>query len=569
VIALRLIAVVVSVVAGCAGSAPIATPRPPLASPVDTVTPTPVALVASPPPTLTTSTTTPVQPTAQPASAAPPSVPTAAPASARPTATASPFTGAWLDVTAETIGTTAEWTNKVELADINGDGLVDILFANGGNYDAPGTPVASRVFANRGVGEFEEVTDEVFGDRKDLTRVIKVRDLNSDGHPDILLGTTFQTQSRLFLGEGNGVFTDVTDSHLPRGPLSVGDLEIGDVDGDGDLDIVLADWGAGSPMGNEGGLVRLWLNDNEARFTDATDQMPTTLVGFSWDIELLDVENDWDLDLVVSCKVCPTSLLYQNDGAGRFADVTDGRMPSFGNNYEFAPMDLDGDGFLDLVTINDGPGATEHIFRADGRGGFTDVTADWWPQQHNRGYDDNVVVFLDVDSDGDADFLIGSLDGPDRLMINDGSGHLTMADSVFDGRRSGGTLGMAVADLNGDGRPDVVEGQGEVTGHEDERVYFGTDVLAPDTAAPVIATDLGESPAGSVTVHARVHDNRTPNMPHDWQSVELRWTASGGSAAAVMKWYGENLFRVTDALPADASDVQVCAVDAAGNEGCS
>ncbi|CAN5772877.1 hypothetical protein BH23CHL7_BH23CHL7_05890 [soil metagenome] len=514
-------------------------------------------------------TTTPAQPTAQPASAAPTSVPTAAPASAGPSATASPFSGAWIDVTAETIGTTAEWTNKVELADINGDGLVDILFANGGNYDVAGAPVASRVFANRGAGEFEEVTESVSGGREDLTRVVKVRDLNSDGHPDILLGTTFQTQSRLFLGTGNGVFTDVTESHLPRGPLSVGDLEIGDVDGDGDLDMVLADWGVGSPMRNQGGLMRLWLNDGEARFTDATDQMPITLVGFSWDIELLDVENDWDLDLVVSCKVCPTSLLYENDGDGRFTDVTEGRMPPFRNNYEFAPMDLDGDGFLDLVTINDGTGATEHIFRADGRGGFTDVTADWWPRPHNAGYDDNVVVFLDVDSDGDADFLIGSLDGPDRLMINGGSGNLTLADSVFDGRQSGGTLGMAVADLNGDRRPDVVEGQGEVTGHEDERVYFGTNVLAPDTASPVIATDLGESPNGSVTVHARVHDNRTPNMPHDWQSVELRWTGSGGPGAAAMTWYGENLFRVTVELPADASDVQVCAVDAVGNEGCS
>jgi hypothetical protein len=41
----------------------------------------------------------------------------------------------WEDATKTTIGATKEWTNKVELADINGDGLVDILFANGGEYD--------------------------------------------------------------------------------------------------------------------------------------------------------------------------------------------------------------------------------------------------------------------------------------------------------------------------------------------------------------------------------------------------------------------------------------------------
>ena len=48
------------------------------------------------------------------------------------------------------------------------------------------------------------------------------------------------------------------------------------------------------------------------------------------------------------------------------------------------------------------------------------------PGQAPYGYDDNNVVFLDVDSDGDADFLVGSLDGPDRILLNDGAGHFTV-----------------------------------------------------------------------------------------------------------------------------------------------
>ena len=52
-------------------------------------------------------------------------------------------------------------------------------------------------------------------------------------------------------------------------------------------------------------------------------------------------------------------------------------------------------------------------------------------------------------ADGDADLLVGSLDGPDRLLVNDGSGALTMHSDVFFALSSGGTLGMAVADLNG------------------------------------------------------------------------------------------------------------------------
>jgi hypothetical protein len=56
----------------------------------------------------------------------------------------------------------------------------------------------------------------------------------------------------------------------------------------------------------------------------------------------------------------------------------------------------------------------EHVFRNDGKGRFRDATDNWWPDTANVGEDDNVAAFLDVDSDGDADFVIGSLSGPDR-----------------------------------------------------------------------------------------------------------------------------------------------------------
>jgi hypothetical protein len=158
------------------------------------------------------------------------------------------------------------------------------------------------------------------------------------------------SQSRLYLGDGTGKWRDATHL-LPAARLSVGDLELGDVDVDGDLDIVLVDWGHGSPETNSGGKVILWVNDGAGRFTDATAaQMPGTRVRFSWDLELIDVDNDWDLDVATSCKMCASSRLYENDGDGTFVDVTAHRMPHYTNNYEFEPLDLDADGYLDLVT---------------------------------------------------------------------------------------------------------------------------------------------------------------------------------------------------------------------------
>jgi hypothetical protein len=475
---------------------------------------------------------------------------------------ADPFAGAWEDDTSPSIGKTADWTNKVALADLDEDGDVDLLFANGGDYETPGKPVASTVFLNDGAGNFRDATRQVFGDFKGLTRVIQVGDVDGDGHPDLLVGTTYNTQSRLFLNTGQGQWSDVTDTHLPRTGLSVGDLELGDADEDDDLDIVLADWGNKSPMKGAGPVV-LWLNDGRGRFSAAAKgAMPTVPVGFSWDLELVDVDNDWDLDVAISCKVCPTSRLYLNNGVGHFKDATKSHMPAFENNYEFAPIDLDADGFLDLVTINDGAsqllGLPEHVFRNDGTGRYVDVTDDWWPEAANPGYDDNVAVALDVESDGDADFLVGSLDGPDRLLVNDGTGHLVLHENVLTADMSLGTLGMAVADLNGDKILDVVEGQGEVTGHEDERIYFGTSAVPPDTAPPVIRAELTDG-----VVLARIHDNKTPNSPADWTSVLARWAG----ARATLTWYGENLFRVR--LPSSANGVQVCAIDAAGNRSCA
>ena len=483
----------------------------------------------------------------------------------------------WIDVTTTAIGQTKYWTNKVEIADLNGDGRPDLLFANGGDYSTPGTPEPNQVFFNTGPGlVFKEVTSAVLGDTPDLARVIKARDLNGDGLTDIVVGTTYQTQSRLFLGAGQGRFTEATRTHLPAQPLSVGDLEPGDVDGDGDLDLVLADWGAGNNMSNAGGRTRLWLNDGTGRFTDATAaRMPDILVRFSWDLELADIDNDADLDVLVSCKRCPGSHLFRNDGAGLFTDEPRA-LPQYTNNYEFEVMDLDADGWLDLVTMNDGDivggnssSRREHVFRNDGKGRFRDQTDAWWPPAANVGEDDNMVAFLDYDSDGDADFIVGSLSGPDRLLINDGKGKLTARLDVFDGAPTPGTLGIALADLDGDGRIDVVQGQGEDPKATDERVFSGRG-LAPDTAAPsVTMVGVGES-GGRAFVRARVHDRKSPSLPTEWKRVAVEWTTPAGTREAPMRWYGEYLWRVEWPTGVDrAAAYRVCATDAAGNSSCA
>ena len=474
----------------------------------------------------------------------------------------------WQDATASCLGTTAEWSSKLELADVDGDGQVDILVANGGDYDRAGTPEPARVWKNLAnwsdpaATHCQDISQQAVLGFTGLSRTIKVADVDGDGDLDIFTGGSYQTQAHLYLRGADG-WTDATDQ-LPQQLTSIGDAEWGDVDGDGDLDLVIADWGPIAPAANNyvGGRTRLYLNDGTGHFTDATaTRMPATLVGWSWDLTLADVDGDYALDILVSCKACAGSYLFHNSGTGTFTEVP-GALPPRPNNYALEPMDIDGDGDLDLATINDGAGGKNRILVNDGHGMFTDETATRLTGTANPGTDDNAVVFLDVDSDGDADMLVASLSGPERLLLNDGTGTFTLAAGAATPDDTPGSLGIAVADLDGDGRLDVVQSQGEVA--FPEKVQLATAAgVSVDTAAPVIASVEQLTIAGGV-VRARVHDHQSPSRAHDWKRV---WLVVDTTTEVDMRWYGEYLWAAT--APPGGSSYQGCAQDRRGNQACS
>jgi len=378
----------------------------------------------------------------------------------------------------------------------------------------------------------------------------------------VFVGGAHGTASALFLQGPAGAFTDAS-AQLPAGPVYLGDAEFGDVDGDGDLDLVLADWG-GPPEDVAGGPVRLWLNDGRGRFTDASARLPAVTLGMSWDLALIDLDDDGDLDVVVSSKLSAGGRAFVNDGAGQFTDDTAARLPQRTNNYEYEAMDIDGDGDLDLVTINDGADLTETVLVNDGAGRFTDETAARLPGASNlAGSDDNVAVFLDVDDDGDADVLIGSLSDADRLLVNDGHGRFTMDASVLTTPATPGTLGLAVADLDHDGRLDVVMSQGEAA--TPDHVFRGNAGVAKDTRPPAVRVLVAPARVGG-TVIARVHDHRSPSRDADWKAVTIETELP---SSLTMRWRGE--YEWAAVLPDSADDLayRVCATDAAGNQACS
>lgn len=238
-------------------------------------------------------------------------------------------------------------------------------------------------------------------------------DVNGDGAPDLLI--VGAGQDRLLFNDGRGGFRDETEARLPREAATGQDGEFADLDGDGDLDIVL---------GLEGGHA-LWLNDGQGRFADASaERLPVPGFIEARKVAPVDVDGDGDLDLYFSHPNWQgrngRDRLYINDGRGRFTDETEARLPTGdGLTVDARFADLDGDGDLDVVRA-DRPFIT--VWLNDGQGRFTDATAQVLPG--DIGAHVLAIELADFDGDGLVDIFLGQLrtgqgspDIVDRLLL--------------------------------------------------------------------------------------------------------------------------------------------------------
>src|SRR4028119_1517034 len=129
-------------------------------------------------------------------------------------------------------------SSMVDAADLDGDGWIDLVFANGGGYNKGNidSDQQQQAFHNDAGMSMQPIGPDIFKGASYNGRAVKIRDVDNDGDNDIMLGVTWQGQSQLFINDGAGNFTNETGTHLPAINASGGDLEFGDVDDDGDLD---------------------------------------------------------------------------------------------------------------------------------------------------------------------------------------------------------------------------------------------------------------------------------------------------------------------------------------------
>lgn len=356
----------------------------------------------------------------------------------------------------------------LETADMNEDGRTDIITGH-----ESGAITITLMNANRTNGTTfrADMSGFVYG--------LKVRDLDGDGHLDLVAADPIEFAVGYFRGKGDGTLHERID--IPAGLFTEG-IDFGDFNSDGRTDIVVG-------QSIEERLAILY-GQADGTFSEPVEH----LAGFNvYGVRVADLDHDGDDDIVAS-NIAGYAVLFQQFGAGEFPQAPSVSVGGALGPYDVIAADLDGDGVPDVVTANglhntlsvlrgrpDGTLADAQLHRT-GDGPYRVIAVDVNGDRHldlvsadifdhgisvliNRGdgtlheavryeFEDapSALSHGDVDRDGDADLVVSSTDGGMLMVfLNAGNGTLTRWIDV-EGRAPGQTV---LADLNGDGRLDL------------------------------------------------------------------------------------------------------------------
>jgi hypothetical protein len=384
----------------------------------------------------------------------------------------------------------------VAFIDYDKDGWQDIFIVDGTNFPGhPGRVTTPILYHNNHNGTFTDVTLKAGLAVPMYGMGVAVGDFDNDGHDDLFV--TALGQNHLFRNNGNGTFTDVTKKAGLWGPskLSTSAAWV-DYDRDGHLDLIVANYVQWSPQTDlyctmdgktksyctpesyKGTSVRLWHNNGDGTFTDATKNAGLyDTSSKSLGIAILDVNQDGWPDIVISNDTQPNKL-YINKRNGTFSEegvsagiaFSEDGVARSGMGVDAA--DYDHSGFASLVFTNFSNQMLS-LYHNERSGLFVDVA----PQSEvgrrsvlTLGFG---CFFFDYDLDGWLDLYVadGHLD-PDieriqqnihyaerpHLFHNLGKGNFADVSAemgrAFDLPRV--ARGAAYGDINNDGAPDLI-----------------------------------------------------------------------------------------------------------------
>ena len=267
-------------------------------------------------------------------------------------------------------------------------------------------------------------------------------DVDGDGDVDLALAQEFAT-NLVLLNDGTGVFTVSVDA-VVDGNGDNEDVRLRDFDDDGDLDML--------SVHEDDAIHALLYNDGSGRFADVSNLIPVSTIANAAEVD--DINNDGRLDILIGNRGVNVVLLQQ--ASGMFFNATVDRSIGIDTTQDLLLLDVDGDSDQDVFVVNE---TANRLFINDGSGFFADETDTRLPANDSVSREADAA---DVDNDGDLDIIVGNVGGNsgtgNRLLLNDGAGFFADAPaaSLADVANDGRSFTIHFVDLDDDGDPDIL-----------------------------------------------------------------------------------------------------------------
>jgi len=327
---------------------------------------------------------------------------------------------------------TTETSANASIGDVDGDGDLDIVLAKGRHW-----PLRNRILINDGLGNFQG-TD--LGGSPDRSYTAALGDLDADGDLDMVVSNDKPDQKIVYRNEGHGVF--VNAGTWGQTSWNTRNIGLADMNGDHYLDLIVA---------NRKSRSYFILNDGHGNFGRERwhvipSESATTIVA-------ADFNGDGLIDLAVPHRDGGASRVLFNDQKMKFASMaTFG--PAVSSTRACATGDLNGDGAMDLIVGDDQFGTM--VCMNDGKGNFPSTIS-----VGDSKRDAYSIAVGDMDQDQRLDLVVGYSKGGSSVFLNKGTGSLYQEIPFGDG--NGAVYGIAIGDLNADGRNDIVQARSEAT----------------------------------------------------------------------------------------------------------
>lgn len=323
-------------------------------------------------------------------------------------------------------------------ADFNRDGHEDLAVAN---Y----TSGTVSILLGNGAGSFGAASSVTVG--ANPTGLVAA-DLNVDGKLDLVVANYGSNNASKLLGVGDGTFAAAVNAATSTGPLSV---VSGDFNRSGEPDVAVLEYADTTPsliLGTDPGAPATFSDSGDVSMGAGADPLKMAVGDF---------DNDGDMDLAVSDFALDRIRVFFNNGTGTLTFQQD-ISPGAGSQItSVAAADFDRDGDLDLVAAERGYAQVE-VFKNNGSGSFGAAT-DTMAYNGGAGGEPWDVAVADLDLDGDLDVVAaGNTYAGDPVIdvySNDGTGDLSLLDSITSTANHQNARNIALGDLDNDGDVDI------------------------------------------------------------------------------------------------------------------